>query len=139
MVGFTKMYGSRFRFMTFRRLVHHCHISKKSRIVLAGCSRRCAPYILHTYAARLELNWYEIASALAYLHDMGVIFRDLKPNNLGLIDGHIQLFDFGLSREIPNGHDLTNPYKMSGKVGTLRCMDTPPAGGPLGEAIEGGH
>lgn len=34
---------------------------------------------------------HEIASALAYLHEKGVIFRDLKPSNLGLINGRIQL------------------------------------------------
>ena len=57
----------------------------------------------------------EIASALAYLHAKGVIFRDLKPNNIGFLNGRVQLFDFGLSRELPR-LNLEEPFEMSGKV-----------------------
>jgi len=78
---------------------------------------------LVSFAERTKVA-YQIASALEYLHENNVIFRDLKPSNVGFDEnGDVKLFDFGLARELPGKSCETNDvYRMSGKIGTLRYM-----------------
>lgn len=68
---------------------------------------------------------YQMAQALEYLHQHRIIFRDLKPSNIGFKqeDDTLQIFDFGLCRELPppQGKDPNEVYFMTA-AGTHRYM-----------------
>eukprot|EP00257_Ricinus_communis_P024773 XP_025012187.1 serine/threonine-protein kinase PEPKR2 [Ricinus communis] len=50
----------------------------------------------------------DVMSVIKYCHDMGVVHRDVKPENLLLMSsGKIKLADFGLAMRISNGQTLS--------------------------------
>lgn len=63
-------------------------------------------------AIRLGL---QLCSALAHMHDRGVIHRDIKPENVLLADdGTLRIVDFGISRL--NGHTLSQQSQLRGTL-----------------------
>ncbi len=73
----------------------------------------------------------QIASALANLHSVGILHRDLKPGNIMLrADGSIALIDFGLAKRMRLEPEITGsgeifgtPYYMSPEQGRGNPVD----------------
>ncbi|MEZ4868331.1 MAG: protein kinase [Caldilineaceae bacterium] len=71
----------------------------------------------------------QLADALAYAHDRGMIHRDIKPGNIMFMDTahtHALLTDFGIARLLGDGSNLTMTGAM---VGTPNYMSPEAARG----------
>ncbi|GAB2574692.1 serine/threonine-protein kinase [Spirosoma areae] len=61
----------------------------------------------------------QIASAVAYLHQMGIVHRDLKPSNVRIRpDGQVKVLDFGIAK----GRSTPQLTQVGHAVGTTEFM-----------------
>ena len=99
------------------QLLKHPHIVELKEYVMLE-----RIYLILEYISDLTLEQYlishhkkdemlqfalELSQVLGYIHQMGYIYRDLKPANIMIKDGHIKLIDFGIVRKYKKQPDTT--------------------------------
>lgn len=97
--------------------------SKRAKSVVNKMRRKSIGKLDELMETKLRYA-YDLTGAFEYLHKKGLVYRDLKPENVGFnIRDDIVLFDFGLAREIQDGDKVTdNTWKLTGETGSLRYM-----------------
>ncbi len=96
---------------------------KNSTTCLAMFRRGSKTKKKRLFAERLTVA-RNIASAMQHLHDLNVIYRDMKPENIGFdVKNVVKVFDFGLAKELHSEDKLANDtYRLTGNTGSIRYM-----------------
>jgi serine/threonine protein kinase len=93
----------------------------RSRVSFPWSRKKYEPKLQRVLRERLETA-HDIACAIEYMHDRRIINRDIKSANIGFdIHGDVKVFDFGLSRLLPDTSDEHGNYQFS-RVGTKAYM-----------------
>ena len=66
----------------------------------------------------------QLAQAMQYLHQHNIVYRDLKPDNIGFDqEDNLKLFDFGLAKELkPYKKHEDGTYHLTANTGSRRYM-----------------
>ena len=80
----------------------------------------CREVEVREQLSRIRHTAVGIARALEFLHAHNILYRDLKPTNIGFTsEGNVKLFDFGLARLID---DPDKDRRLTWGAGTPRYM-----------------
>ncbi len=74
----------------------------------------------------------ELIKGLRYLHDAGVVHRDLKPHNIFFEDGTVKIGDYSLSKAISTSHRSSHTTT----VGSVHYMAPEIGEGNYGKAVD---
>ena len=100
------------------RLVEWKQRSKHLKFAFMDRARKRNDFFLERLKVAAQL-----ADALAYLHSRNVLHRDLKPSNIGFdSEGTLKVFDFDVSKILPESEDPNEEFKLTARIGTRRYM-----------------
>mmetsp|Transcript_10473 Transcript_10473/g.15412 ORF Transcript_10473/g.15412 Transcript_10473/m.15412 type:complete len:302 (-) Transcript_10473:626-1531(-) len=101
-------------------------VSENAGFWLGPCMGHCcgrAPVLNRLWVERLMVS-RDIARAVKYLHSKNIVYRDLKPDNVGFDGkGDLKIFDFGLAKRMDPEYRVDRElYNLTGNTGSLRYM-----------------